>query len=373
MRVAIVHYWLVSMRGGEKVLESLCRLFPEADIFTHVYDPDAVSETIRRHRISTTFINSLPFARRRYKQYLPLMPIALEQIDLRGYDLVISSESGPAKGIIPSAGAVHICYCHSPMRYIWNMFHDYRERAGFLTKLVMPPLAHYLRSWDAIASMRVDCFIANSQTVAARIASYYRREAIVIYPPVDVDIFDSVPVTEVEDYYLMAGELVAYKRPDLAVDAFNASGRRLVVIGGGEMLTAIRKMAGPTVSVLGSQPFEVLRHHYARCRALIFPGEEDFGIVPVEVMASGRPVISYGRGGVTETVPEGVAGLFFEEQSPAAIERVIRKFERMRFDSAAIKAQAEKFHVNKFNSEFVSVLERALGHKLNGHQPSREK
>ncbi|PZR92938.1 MAG: glycosyl transferase [Hyphomicrobiales bacterium] len=373
MRVAIVHYWLVSMRGGEKVLESLCRLFPEADIFTHVYDPEAVSKTIRRHRISTTFINSLPFARRCYKQYLPLMPIALEQIDLRGYDLVISSESGPAKGIIPSAGAVHICYCHSPMRYIWSMFHDYRERAGFLTKLVMPPLAHYLRSWDAVASMRVDCFIANSQTVAARISKYYRREAIVIYPPVDVDMFDSVPVTEVEDYYLMAGELVAYKRPDLAVDAFNASGRRLVVIGGGQMLTAIRKMAGPTVTVLGSQPFEVLRHHYARCRALIFPGEEDFGIVPVEVMASGRPVIAYGRGGVTETVTDGVAGLFFEEQSPAAIEQVIRKFERMRFDSAAIKAQAAKFHVDKFMSEFVSVLGRALGHKLNRHQPSREK
>ncbi len=373
MRVAIVHYWLVSMRGGEKVLESLCRLFPEADIFTHVYDPEMVSKTIRRHKISTTFISALPFARRCYKKYLPLMPIALEQIDLRGYDLVISSESGPAKGIIPPAGAVHICYCHSPMRYIWNMFHDYRERAGFLAKLVMPPLAHYLRSWDAIASMRVDCFIANSQTVAARIAKYYRREAIVIYPPVDVDMFDSVPVTEVEDYYLMAGELVAYKRPDLAVDAFNTSGRRLVVIGGGEMLTAIRKMAGPTVTVLGSQPFEVLRHHYARCRALIFPGEEDFGIVPVEVMASGRPVIAYGRGGVTETVTEGVAGLFFEEQSPAAIERVIRKFERMRFDSAAINAQAAKFHGDKFMSGFVSVLERALGHKLNRYQPSREK
>lgn len=197
------------MRGGEKVLEALCQLFPEADIFTHVYDPGLESETIRRHKIVTTFINSLPRARRYYKHYLPLMPLALEQIDLRGYDLVISSESGPAKGIIPPAGVVHICYCHSPMRYVWNMFHDYREKAGWFRRLMMPPLCHYLRIWDSTASMRVDHFIANSATVAARIEKYYRRDAEVIYPPVNVELFESVPAGEVEDYYLMAGELVA--------------------------------------------------------------------------------------------------------------------------------------------------------------------
>lgn len=372
MQVAIVHYWLVSMRGGEKVLESLCRLFPEADIFTHVYNPQAVSETIRRHKVSATFINSLPFARCHYKRYLPLMPIALEQIDLRGYDLIISSESGPAKGVIPPADAVHVCYCHSPMRYIWNMVHDYRERAGFVTKLLMPPLAHYLRSWDAIASMRVDHFIASSQTVAARIAKYYRRDATVIHPPVDVDMFESVPVAEIEDYFLMAGELVAYKRPDLAINAFNASRRHLVVIGGGEMLAAIRKLAGPTVTVLGHQPFEVLRHHYARCRALIFPGEEDFGIVPIEAMASGRPVIAYGRGGVTETVTGGVSGLLFEEQSAAAIERAVHEFEQMHFDQRTIKAHAEKFHGDRFASAFVGVLERAMDHKFMRDLRSRQ-
>jgi glycosyltransferase involved in cell wall biosynthesis len=219
-----------------KVVESLCRLFPEADIFTHVYDPEKISETIRRHRIFTTFINSLPRARRYYRHYLPLMPLALEQIDLRGYDLIISSESGPAKGIIPPPGAVHLCYCYSPMRYIWNMFHDYRERTGWLRRVMMPPLCHYLRIWDATASMRLDRFIANSATVAARIEKYYRRDATVIYPPVNVELFESVAPGEVEDYYLMAGELVAYKRPELAVDAFNALGRRLIVIGGGEML-----------------------------------------------------------------------------------------------------------------------------------------
>ncbi|WOJ88575.1 glycosyltransferase [Methylocapsa polymorpha] len=362
MRVAIIHYWLVSMRGGEKVLEALCKLFPDADIFTHVYNPDAVSDTIRRHKVTTTFINSLPFARRNYKRYLPLMPIALEQIDLRGYDLIISSESGPAKGVIPPAGAVHICYCHSPMRYIWNMFHDYRDRAGFITGLLMPPLAHYLRTWDSVASMRVDHFIANSQTVAARIEKYYRRDAAVIHPPVDADAFETVPAAEVEDYYLLAGELVGYKRPDLAIEAFNASRRRLVVIGGGEMLPEIRRSAGPTIKVLGPQPFEALRRHYARCRALIFPGEEDFGIVPVEVMASGRPVIAYGRGGATETLTEGVSGLFFYEQTAAAIEQAVCEFEQMRFDPNLIKAQAAKFHIDIFASEITAVLENALAH-----------
>jgi glycosyltransferase involved in cell wall biosynthesis len=364
MRVAIVHYWLVSMRGGEKVLEALCDLFPEADIFTHVYDPEKISDTIRKHKIIPTFINALPWARRHYKQYLPLMPIALEQIDLRGYDLIISSESGPAKGIIPPAGALHICYCHSPMRYIWNMFHDYQERAGLITRLLMPPLCHYIRGWDAVASMRVDRFIANSATVAARIKKYYRRDSTVIHPPVSIDQFESVPVDEVEDYYLLAGELVAYKRPDLAIEAFNTLGRRLIVIGGGEMLDVIRKMAGPSITVLGQQPFSVLRHHYARCRALVFPGEEDFGIIPVEVMASGRPVIAYGRGGVTETVTAGVSGWFFEEQTAAAIERAVHEFEQMQFDPGEIKAQAEKFNKDRFVSEFIQVVEAELGRSL---------
>jgi glycosyltransferase involved in cell wall biosynthesis len=369
MRVAIVHYWLVSMRGGEKVLESLCQLFPEADIFTHVYDPESVSETIRGHKIVTTFINSLPRARRYYKHYLPLMPLALEQIDLRGYDLVISCESGPAKGVIPPAGAVHICYCHSPMRYVWNMFHDYRERTGWLRRLMMPPLCHYLRIWDASASMRVDRFIANSATVAARIEKYYRRDAEVIHPPVNVELFESVPAGEVEDYYLMAGELVAYKRPELAIAAFNALGRRLIVIGGGEMLAEVRKLAGPTVTVMGQQPFGVLRHHYARCRALVFPGEEDFGIVPVEAMASGRPVIAYGCGGATETVVAGVSGLFFKEQTAAAIELAVQEFERMRFDPVAIRAEAQKFNTNRFMTEFTTAVENALGRKLDGPRP----
>jgi glycosyltransferase involved in cell wall biosynthesis len=365
MRVAIVHYWLVSMRGGENVVEALCEIFPQADIFTHVYDPGKISELIRGHNVTTTFINSLPRARRYYKHYLPFMPLALEQLDLRGYDLVISSESGPAKGVIPAADAVHICYCHTPMRYIWHMFQDYRKSASWLPRLLMAPLCHYIRSWDAVASMRVDHFIANSQTVAARIAKYYRRDATVIHPPVAVNRFECVPTLELEDYYLLAGELVAYKRPELAVEAFNALGRRLVVIGGGDLLAKIRRIAGSTVTVLGQQPFAVLRHHYARCRALVFPGEEDFGIIPVEVMASGRPVIAFGRGGLTESVVGGVTGLFFHEQTVAAIIKAIHEFEQMQFDPRAIRARAVKFSTNRFMAEFKAAVDTAMGRTPN--------
>lgn len=360
-RVALVHYWLVGMRGGEKVLEALCEIFPEADIFTHVYVPDAVSETIRRHKVSTTFIASLPAAARLYKRYLPVMPLALEQLDLRGYDLIISSESGPAKGIIPPERAVHLCYCHSPMRYLWNMFHDYRAQSGRLTRLLMPPLSHYLRLWDAVSASRVDRFVANSATVARRIRRYYGRDAAVVWPPVDVDAFRPLPQAERGDYMLMVGELVRYKRPDLAVAACNRMRAKLVVIGGGEMLGEIRRLAGPTVTVMGPRPFADLQHHYARCRALIFPGEEDFGIVPVEAMASGRPVIAYGSGGATETVVPGLTGLLFEEQSIDAIVDAVENFRDSAFDPEAIAAHAQKFSRRRFIADMTAQVDELLG------------
>jgi glycosyltransferase involved in cell wall biosynthesis len=360
MRVAVVHYWLVAMRGGEKVVEELCNIFPQADIFTHVYAPDAISDTIRKHKVTTSFIGSLPAARRLYKRYLPLMPLALEQLDLRGYDLIISSESGPAKGIIPPPGSLHICYCHSPMRYIWNMFHDYRERAGFFTRLLIPPLSHYVRLWDSVSSNRVDHYIANSKTVAARIKRYYRRDAVVISPPVDVDAFEIVDQMELGDYYLMAGELVAYKRPDLAVRAFNQMNMKLVVIGGGDMLNEIRRIAGPTITVMGTQPFDVLRYHYARCRALIFPGEEDFGIVPIEAMASGRPIIAYGRGGATETVVPDVTGIFFHEQTVEAIIEAEHMFRNFTFDSKKIAEHARTFRSSLFVAKMSSHINQLI-------------
>jgi glycosyltransferase involved in cell wall biosynthesis len=363
MKVAIVHYWLVGMRGGEKVIEALCEMYPQADIFTHVYVPEATSAKIREHRIIPTFINRLPRAPRMYKSYLPLMPLALEQLNLNGYDLIISSESGPSKGIVPHPNALHVCYCHTPMRYIWNMYHEYRADAGRVTRLLMPPLSHYLRMWDAASAARVDSFVANSSTVASRIQRYYRRESTVIHPPVDTTAFSVAAPSDLEDYYLMAGELVAYKRPDLAVRAFNEMKLKLVVIGGGEMLKEIRQIAGPNVTVLGSQPFDVLRQHYSRCRALIFPGEEDFGMVPVEAMASGRPIVAFGRGGATETVVDSITGVFFFEQTVEAISSAVRRLATVDIDPQKIATHAGQFGQAQFFQKMSAHIEGLLANR----------
>jgi glycosyltransferase involved in cell wall biosynthesis len=363
MKVAIIHYWLVGMRGGEKVVEALCEMYPQADIFTHVYVPDTISERIRQHRIIPTFINSLPRAAKMYKTYLPLMPLALEQLDLRGYDLVISSESGPAKGVIPPSEALHVCYCHTPMRYIWNMYHDYRNSAGRLTRMMMPPLSHYLRMWDVTSAARVDSFVANSTTVAGRIRRYYQADSVVIHPPVDTEAFSIAAPSELGDFYLMAGELVSYKRPDLAVRAFNEMKQKLVVIGGGEMLGEVRRLAGPTVTIMGPQPFEVLKQHYARCRALIFPGEEDFGMVPVEAMASGRPVIAFGKGGATETVADGISGVFFAEQTVEAICSAVRELADLKIDPKKIVAHASQFGREPFFEKMRKHIDGLLAEK----------
>jgi glycosyltransferase involved in cell wall biosynthesis len=371
MKVAIIHYWLVGMRGGEKVVEALCEMYPQADIFTHVYVPEMVSDRIRQHRIIPTFINSLPRAARMYKAYLPLMPLALEQLDLRGYDLIISSESGPAKGIIAPSDAIHVCYCHTPMRYIWNMYHDYRQSAGLVARNMMPLLTHYLRMWDVTSAARVDSFVVNSATVAGRIHRYYGAPSVVIHPPVDTDAFSLAAPSELGDYFLMVGELVSYKRPDLAVRAFNDMKLKLVVIGGGEMLDEIRRLAGPTVKVLGSQPFDVLKQHYSRCRALIFPGEEDFGMVPVEAMASGRPVVAYGRGGAIETVAKGLSGVFFEKQTVEDISAAVRSLGDIEIDPEKIAAHARRFGRDQFFQKMRAHIDDLLAQKTSAHTSSQ--
>jgi glycosyltransferase involved in cell wall biosynthesis len=360
MKIAIIHYWLVGMRGGERVLESLCELYPNADIYTHVYIPGAVSRTISCHRITTTFIGHLPFASSMYKKYLPLMPIALEQLDLGGYDLVISSESGPAKGVLAHPDALHVCYCHSPMRYIWNLYHQYRSDSGMATRLVMPALAHYLRSWDQLSAGRVDLFVANSHNVARRIERYYDREAAVVYPPVDTELFRADSKAPSSNFYLMVGELVGYKRPDLTVETFNRLKKQLVVIGGGEMIDALRQLAGPTVKILGAQPIDVLQAFYAEAKALVFPGEEDFGIVPVEAMASGRPVIAFRKGGACETVLEGKTGVFFEDQTVESLSDAVRHFETIRFDPQLIANHAAMFGKARFRMEMSEVIDAAV-------------
>lgn len=359
MKVALVHYWLVTMRGGEKVLEELCRLYPQADIFTHVVDPARISPVIKAHRITTSFIARLPGATRHYQKYLPLMPMALEQLDLRGYDLVISSESGPAKGVITSENTLHVCYCHTPMRYLWGMYHDYRESAGPLTRRLMAPLFHHLRQWDVTSAERVDHFIANSTTVRARIAKTWRRQADVIHPPVAVE--DFAPAAP-QDFYLCCSQLVPYKRVDVAIAACNRLRRNLVVVGEGSELRRLRAMAGPTVRVLGAQPFDELRRLYATCRALLFPGEEDFGIVPVEAMASGRPVIAFGRGGVRDTVKDGVTGILYPDASEEGLTAAITRFEREEalFNSAVICAHAENFSAARFRQAFEAVITRKM-------------
>lgn len=364
MRVALVHYWLVSMRGGEKVLEALLGLFPEADIFTHVYIPEKVSPIIRQRRVTTSFIHKLPLAASQYQKYLPLMPLALEQLDLRGYDVVISSESGPAKGVLTGPDTLHLCYCHTPMRYLWDFYQDYLQESGPLLRPFFRLLSGRLRAWDALSSMRVDHFAANSHNVARRIAKHYRRRAEVIHPPVDARAFapEGGRYPEPDDYYLYAGQLTAYKRVDLAVQACARLGRRLMIIGDGPEYKKLARLAGPTVFFLGRQETPVLARHLQRCRALLFPGEEDFGLVPVEAMAAGRPVIAYGRGGVLETVRHGETGLFFSSQDVASLCRAMEELEsgRHHFDPAALAKEAERFSPRAFAGAFRAFFARCL-------------
>lgn len=362
MRVAIIHYWLVSMRGGERVLESLCRLFPDADLYMHVADRDAMSKTIARHRIQTTFISRLPFARRLYQRYLPLMPFALEALDLTSYDLIISNEAGPAKGIIPAPDAIHVCYACSPMRYIWDKYWTYRDGAGFVTRMLMLPIAFFLRIWDVVSSARVDHFMADSTYVSQRIKKYYRRESDVVFPPVAVDAFAPAPPDEVEGYYLWAGELVRYKRPDIAIEAFKRNGRRLLVIGEGAEAARLRRGAPNNITFLGKVPFAELKQHMARCRALVFPGDEDFGIVPVEIQAAGRPVIALGRGGVLDTVLDGRTGILYRDCSVEGLLAAIERFEASGLATTcrdACVANAARFTERAFHEGVLRVLQNA--------------
>lgn len=358
MKVAIIHYWLVNMRGGEKVLEALLDVFPHADIYTHVIVPEKISDKINQCVVGTTFIQKLPKAQQYYQSYLPLMPIALEQLDLRGYDLIISSESGPAKGVITSPDALHICYCHSPMRYVWDMYHDYKEQASFIKRCLMPVIMHRIRLWDLASSFRVDYFIANSSFIQQRIRKYYHRDSDIIHPPIVVD--DFYLSDAVGDFYLMVGQLVAYKNTRLAVEAFNQSGKKLIIIGAGDELEALKLLAKKNIVLLGYQDFEVIKQHYSRCKALIFPGVEDFGMVPIEAMASGRPVIALRKGGAIDTVLENITGLFFNEPSLEALNQAVEQFERQidRFEPAVIQAHARQYDKSIFIQKIKHFVQR---------------
>lgn len=354
MRCAIVHYWLMKMRGGEKVVEALCRLLPEADIFTLFYDPKQTSPIINSHKITASFLNPL---RRSYRSLLPLMPLALDHLDLRGYDLVISSESGPAKGVLTSSSTRHICYCHSPMRYLWDLYPDYfydwtRSR---VKRALMAPLTHYLRLWDYSTAARVDDFVANSYNVKRRIQKAYRRESQVIYPPVAVDRFYYAPP---EDYYLIVSALTAYKRIEDAVRCCSRTGRKLKIVGEGPEFRRLKNMANSNIEFCGNVPDSQLRDLYARSRAFLLPGEEDFGIAAVEATASGKAVIALGRGGVLETAP--LSELFYSEPGEFHLESAIRRFEAAEagIDSEALEEHARQFSEQRFAAQMRAVIDR---------------
>jgi glycosyltransferase involved in cell wall biosynthesis len=339
LRVAIVHYWFVGRAGGEKVVEALAELFPQADLFSLVADRETLAPILRERKLRTSFLQRVPGAIKFHRHFLFLQAIALEQFDLSDYDLVISSESGPAKGVITSSKTCHICYCHSPMRYIWDMYPQYSRNMNPIVSAVFYLTAHYMRLWDYASASRVDYFVANSKFVASRIRKYYRRESTVIYPPVETTKGNTN--TAPGDYYLAVGRLVDYKRFDLAVRACTELSRRLKVIGSGPKYKALQRMAGPTVEFLGRVSDLELRENLAGCRALLFPGEEDFGIVPVEAQGFGRPVIAYASGGVLETVRGNLpgsatlvhpTGVFFAEQSLSSITKAIRDFESKEHD-----------------------------------------
>jgi glycosyltransferase involved in cell wall biosynthesis len=354
-RVALVHDWLTGMRGGERCLEVVCELFPDAPLFTLLHVPGSVSPTIERRRIVTSFVQRLPGAATRYRHYLPLFPAAVRGLALDGFDVVVSLSHCAAKAVRAPAGALHLCYCFTPMRYVWDLEGDYADGAGWLTRLALPAAAAALRRWDR-RTAGVHEFVAISRHIAERIRRVYDREASVIYPPVDLDRF--TPVREGADYYLVVSALVPYKRVDLAVLAATRSRRRLVVVGSGPEEARLRALAGPSVSFLGWRSDAEVAQLYARCRAVLFPSVEDFGIVPLEAAAAGRPTIALARGGALETMVGLDAGgpptaVFFETQTVEAVTDAMATFEAAthRFEPAALRAHAARFDRPRFARE----------------------
>ena len=378
LRVAIVHYWFVGRAGGERVVEAITELFPQAQLFSLIAEPDTMAPDLRRRTLHTSFLQHMPFVRKFYRQFLFLQPLALEQFDLSGYDLVISSESGPAKGVITSPSTCHICYCHSPMRYIWEMYPRYRQAMNPLLVPFFGLVANYMRLWDLASASRVDCFVANSRFIADRIGKHYRRKSTVIHPPVDVNEGSIRGIKG--DYYLAVGRLVDYKRFDLAIAACSQLGKPLRVIGDGPEYRKLTKIAGPTIQFLGRADDHHLREQLAGCKALIFPGEEDFGIIPVEAQSFGKPVIAFSSGGALETIRGGVAGspqpdnptgLFFRTQSTECLIEAILAFEQLEdtFDAEVIRRHSMQFDKAVFQQKFSDFVQLALADMNRRREP----
>ena len=368
MRIAIIHDWLTVYAGAERVLEQMLICYPDADLYSLVdFLPSDKRGFIQDKPVSTSFIQRLPFAKSKYRSYLPLMPLAVEQFDFSGYDLVISSSHAVAKGILTGPDQLHLCMCYSPIRYAWDLQHQYLKESG-LDRGVKAWLAkwmlHKIRIWDARTANGVDEFLAISGFISRRIWKVYRRESTIIYPPVDVHAFELQE--ENENFYLTASRMVPYKKIDLIVEAFSAMpDKRLIVIGDGPDFAKIKSKAGPNVELLGYQSFEVLRDHMQRARAFVFAAEEDFGIAPLEAQACGTPVIAFGKGGALETIRgldgDEPTGVFFPEQSAVVIQQAVHQFEqeRDRIAPAACRANAMRFATERFRQEFRGFVEQA--------------
>ncbi|MHB1022604.1 MAG: glycosyltransferase [Acidobacteriaceae bacterium] len=369
MRVALVHHWFVGQAGGERVAEVIGEIFPSADVFTLVATPEGIPRGLAGRKITTSLLQRIPGATSYHRHLLPLYPYAVEQLDLTPYDLILSSDSGPVKGVLTRQDAVHICYCHSPMRYLWDGYHSYAANMGFLTGAFFRIAAHYVRNWEFGAAQRVDHFLANSHYVARRIEHFYRRNSTVIHPPVETRL--GLLSAEIDNSYLCVGRLVPYKQTSLIVQACTRLERKLTVVGIGPELRALQKLAGPTIRFVGALSQDALWRAYARSRALIFAADEDFGLVPLEAQACGRPVIAYGIGGSLETVrAEGSryenvdepTGIYFHEQTVDSLCTAIEHFEAQEkhYNPLAIQEFARGFDTSIFKDAFASFVNQCL-------------
>lgn len=360
MKIAIVHYYLVSVRGGERCFLTLAEMFPDADLFAVVLDPASQPAWLAQRRMSTSFLQRIPGSRKYFRQFFMFYPYAVEQFDLSDYDLVISSSAGFTHGVLTSPETCHICYCYNTFRYAWNWYHDFIASSHPLARLVLAPLLSWVRTWDVAAAQRVDYFVAISAVTQQRIKKYYRRDSQIIHPPVDMSKFNILDEAQPGDYFLAVSELVPYKKTDVVVEAFNRLGYNLIVVGDGPQHDSLQRLAKPNIRFLGRIPDAQLNELYNGCRALVFMSKEDYGIVPLEAQAAGRPVIAYGAGGILETVIEHKTGLFFSEQTVDALIEAVTRFEKLSFDRPTIKAHAETFGVEIFQERIRTFVHEKL-------------